>query len=158
MQININQSQEVADNTITKLPRTKHEKTRKEHRRKNHQTYPKKKKSTEKKKLAKAGETKENLQYLITMRRKPNRRSRRRHKAQTISKTPLLSSSAPKKKKGIQHRLWPRNTALSMLLLTSTRKASKPKRNRQILAVLDFLFLCNKLMAVTSNLPFYSDD
>jgi len=45
-----------------------------------------------------------------------------------------------------------------MLLLTSTRKASKPKRNRQILAVLDFLFLCNKLMAVTSNLPFYSDD
>jgi hypothetical protein len=45
-----------------------------------------------------------------------------------------------------------------MLLLTSTRKASKPKRNRQILAVLDFLFLCNKLMAVTSNLPIYSDD
>jgi hypothetical protein len=26
------------------------------------------------------------------------------------------------------------------------------------LAVLDFLFLCNKLTAVTSNLPFYSDD
>jgi hypothetical protein len=45
-----------------------------------------------------------------------------------------------------------------MLLLTSTRKASKPKRNRQILAVLDFLFLCNKLMSVTLNLPFYSDD
>jgi hypothetical protein len=49
MQININQSQEVADNTITKLPRTKHEKTRKEHRRKNHQTYPKKKKKYRKK-------------------------------------------------------------------------------------------------------------
>jgi hypothetical protein len=54
-------------------------------------------KHTQKKqKLAKARETKENLQYLITMQRKPNRRSRRRHKAQTISKTPLLSSSAPK--------------------------------------------------------------
>jgi hypothetical protein len=94
MQININQSQEVADNTTTKLSENK---ARQEAQRnileKNHQTYPKKK---EKKKLAKAGETKENLQYLITTRRKPNRRSRRHHKAQTISKTPLLSSSAPK--------------------------------------------------------------
>jgi hypothetical protein len=97
MQININQSQEVADNTTTKLSENK---ARQEAQRnileKNHQTYPKKKKKEKKKKLAKAGETKENLQYLITTRRKPNRRSRRRHKAQTISKTPLLSSSAPK--------------------------------------------------------------
>jgi hypothetical protein len=97
MQININQSQEVADNTTTKLSENK---ARQEAQRnileKNHQTYPKKRKKEKKKKLAKAGETKENLQYLITTRRKPNRRSRRRHKAQTISKTPLLSSSAPK--------------------------------------------------------------
>jgi len=99
MHININQSQEVANNTITKLSENR---ARQEAQR---TTSPKKppnlpkKNETEKKKLAKAGETKENLQYLITMRRKPNRRSRRRHKAQTISKTPLLSSSAPKLKR-----------------------------------------------------------
>jgi hypothetical protein len=45
-----------------------------------------------------------------------------------------------------------------MLLLISAGQASKPKRNRQILAILDFRFLCDKLITVTSNLPIYSDD
>jgi transcription elongation GreA/GreB family factor len=91
MQININQSQEVADNKTTKLSENKARQEAQRTSSKKPPNIPKKKQ-----KLAKAGETKENLQYLITMRRKPNRRSRRRHKAQTISKTPLLSSSAPK--------------------------------------------------------------
>jgi len=59
MQININQSQEVADNTTTKLSENKaRQEAQRNILKKNHQTYPKKRKKKKKRNLLKRGRRK----------------------------------------------------------------------------------------------------